>query len=79
MGAPQNQSGQYADDNAPWIQQTQETEQIVLHPGSTPWYFAEDFSWWWTGFALPIILAWIVNRSIKHKRNNNKNIPSPEK
>ena len=58
--------GSYADDNAPWVQQ-QETEQVVLHPGSTPWYFGQDFSWWWTGVFVPIVIAWIVNRAIKSR------------
>jgi len=65
--------GNYSDDNAPWMQQKQETEQVVLqHPGSTPWYFAQDFSWWWTGVFVPIVIAWIVNRAIKQHNKKKK-------
>ena len=62
--------GNYNDDNAPWIQHTQETEQAILqHPNTTPWYFAQDFQWWWTGVFVPIIIAVIVNRAIKKRKN----------
>jgi len=55
--------------------QEQQTEQIILqHPSEVPWYFAQDFQWWWTGVFVPIIIAVIVNRAIKRRNHKNADI-----
>jgi len=46
-------------------------QAIIMVETEIPWYFTEDFQWWWSGVFVPIVIAIIVNRAIKKRKNGN--------
>jgi len=59
----------YEPEETYYGKEQHQQEQIILQHGQPeiPWYFGQDFQWWWTGVFVPIILAIVINKTMKKK------------
>jgi len=58
--------GQYEPQPQQQVEVIQ-AEPVFYEEEDVPYWLHEDFSWWWTGVFVPIVIALIIHRQIKKK------------